>query len=794
MRKKLIQLSLSLALLGLLVGCSSPEEKMAEFIRNGQALLEEQNYTKAALEFRNALQIDNNQVAAWYGLALIKEKQGEWKDAFGFLRKVVDIDPKHIDAQVKIGRFLLAAKQLDKAIEKAELVMKLAPMRADVRTLKAATLFKLDDIKGAEKLANAVLETEPQNVQALVILISIAIDSGDLDGALGYLNKGLAKDKMNVPLRLLKIDVLGKQKKITESANEFQTLISLYPETKNFRSALSRFYLVNQQAEKAEQVMRDMVKAMPTDNLAKLQLVDFIRKSQGTGAAIAQLQEFVKQQPAVYELSFALANLYRMAKQPDEAIATFKRIIASDQGGEQSLRAKNQLAVMALQAGDSAGALKLVQEVLTIESHHSDALLLRAAMRLQDNKAGEAIADLRTVLADDSRSVRALVILAKAHLRNGSPGLAKDNYKRAIAVNPANLPIVLEFAQILLQNKEESEAESLLQRYLDLKPNNRKALQAMAKIKLRKGDWIAAQDIADHLKRTGEQSAVVDQILGVALQGSNELEKSLNAFKRAHEAAPMAVRPLVALVQSYMRSNRAKDAQVLLESLTRSNPDNFLAHFLLGQVHLAGKDVGAAEESFKKAILHNPKWSVSHRTLAEFYQRTGQEDKVAKVFEDGLRELPEDINLNLSYATFLERKGDYELAINTYEKIIEINDKADVVANNLASLLSDHRTDADSLNRAFELASRFEKSQVPFFRDTIGWILHLQGKDKDATGHFEFAVGAKPDLGIFHYHLGVNLLALGKPDEARQALEKSVGMAKDGAGWAKEAKRILDSL
>jgi tetratricopeptide (TPR) repeat protein len=85
---------LALLLTGL-VACSTPDEKAASYYQKGSSLLEKGEFEKAKLEFRNALQIRKNMVNAWYGLAQVAEKQGDWQGLFELLRKVLELDPKH---------------------------------------------------------------------------------------------------------------------------------------------------------------------------------------------------------------------------------------------------------------------------------------------------------------------------------------------------------------------------------------------------------------------------------------------------------------------------------------------------------------------------------------------------------------------------------------------------------------------------------------------------------------------------------------------------------------------------
>ena len=86
--------------LGMLVSCSSPEEKAAEYIESAKLLFEQDKLEKAALEYRNALQINQNLTDAWYGLALIHEKNQEWDKLYTVLNKIRELNPKHLDTLV----------------------------------------------------------------------------------------------------------------------------------------------------------------------------------------------------------------------------------------------------------------------------------------------------------------------------------------------------------------------------------------------------------------------------------------------------------------------------------------------------------------------------------------------------------------------------------------------------------------------------------------------------------------------------------------------------------------------
>jgi tetratricopeptide (TPR) repeat protein len=118
-----------------------------------------------------------------------------------------------------------------------------------------------------------------------------------------------------------------------------------------------------------------------------------------------------------------------------------------------------------------------------------------------------------------------------------------------------------------------------------------------------------------------------------------------------------------------------------------------------------------------------------------------------------------------------------------------------IVANNLASLLTDHRTDRASHERAYTLALGLRKSQVPQFKDTLGWIHYHRGEHKVALSYLEEAAAELPNVALVRYHAGMNYVALGEPAKASEHLKKALELASaDAALGAKIRTALAQSL
>jgi tetratricopeptide (TPR) repeat protein len=145
----------------------------------------------------------------------------------------------------------------------------------------------------------------------------------------------------------------------------------------------------------------------------------------------------------------------------------------------------------------------------------------------------------------------------------------------------------------------------------------------------------------------------------------------------------------------------------------------------------------------------------------------------------------------MNLALVVERQEDFDRAINLYESLLRVNPDHIMAKNNLASLLIDHREDQASHDRARKIASGFEDSKLPWFRDTYAWSsvksgIYLQ----EAVQILKKIVKENEAVGIYHYHLGEAYRKTGDTNNVRSSLRKTIELEKPGSGAAKALKLV----
>jgi tetratricopeptide (TPR) repeat protein len=390
-----------------------------------------------------------------------------------------------------------------------------------------------------------------------------------------------------------------------------------------------------------------------------------------------------------------------------------------------------------------------------------------------------AINDLRQALNDQPRSAQLILLLANAYERSGSMELAEKQFADAMRAADFDPNVSLNYVAFLSRRGSTARAEDILTDLANRWPQNLQVLSNLAQAKLQRQDWTGAQEIADTIRRLGnaQDTGIADQIRGAALVGQNKFNESIDALQGAYAAFPSAPEPMAALVDAYVRAKQTDKAVALLQSVLKANPANVQAHILLGSVKLATNKPDEAFKDFSSAIATDPKDVDGYRALANFYSSRQNIDAAQNTIRDGLKQQPDSEILHLMLANTLELKGNFEGAIAEYESIRDRDPRSLVAANNLASLLADHRTDQASLERAQSVATVLRKSPVPQFKDTVGWISYLKGDYSSAIPLLEEAVTALPNRAVVHYHLGMVYIATNKLDKAAEQLNAALNQA-----------------
>lgn len=779
----------------IVVGCGGAEQRKAKYLERGKEYLTQQNYDKAVIEFKNALQIDPKYAEAYFLFGQAEEALHNYQQAYGLFHTAVELNPDYFAARVELARYFILGGDLAKATEQIDAVLKKQPTNSDALLVKAAIAEREGKDEDAIKQAGELIKTAPSETGAYALLADIYFKQQKLENSIEILRQGITANPKDVSLHMSLATVYVKQGENDKAAEMLQECVTLEPQNLQWRVNLAGFLMRTNQLDKAEKVLRTAIEQDPKDAGRRMLLVEFLSTAKKDDKAAEQeLLNGIKEIPDSSALRFGLAALYEQLKDPTKAMDVYRDIISRYEEKPEGLRARDKLATLLSLQGKQDEADKLTDQVLKENPTDNNALMARARSLLAKQDAQGAIAALRTVLHDQPKLVDAYLALADAYTLNKEPALAKEGLMKAVELNPDNVNVRLALAQYYVKTGDLNSATKTVDEALKLSPNDYDALGAKFQLFMARKDVKSAQGTLQKIKATYPDKPTAYYLLGQVYVSQHQYDAAEREFEQGLSRFKGSYQFMDAIVKLNLAQKRPEKAIVRLnEELAKEPYSRLYAHELLAEIYIRQKKYNEAEQAARKAIEANPTWSIPYGTLTNIYLARGDFASAEQANQQGLKVIPNDPQLLMNIAEMYERNQNYDKAIDAYERLVSKQPNNEIAANNLASLLLDHSTDPAGLKRAKELVARFESSTQPFFLDTLGWMYYRSGEMDKAIGVMEKVVKQAPAVPVFHYHLGMAYYKKGDKASAKIQLDTALE-AKNGFPGIEEARTTLKQI
>ncbi len=777
---RLRAMALGLCLAGALAACDSVEERAEKHYENGLALVAEGDPVKASLEFRNTIKLNDAHVGANLELGRIFEAQKNYAAAVFQFRKVIALDPTVLDAHLRLARMLIVFNEVDEAVASTTAAAQIAPDDLEVLTLEAVMAMRLDDLDKAAEKAEAALEIDPNAGDAWIVLAAISRRREETDRALEQADEALRRNPENPRVLLFRVTLLDTLGRTEEMGADLERLVAIAPEEMTYLEALARWQIRTERMGEAVATHRRMADLAPNVVDRQLELVRLVAAAEGTEAAVAELTRLIDaraEDGSAGALELAMADIEIQLREFEAAEARLRRLIEDRAGEDETLRAaRPALARLRLAEDDLAGALELLNAALADDPTHAGALTLRGRIRIREERYDAAISDLRAAEAEAPEDPETLRLLAIAHARNGSRDLAGERLAAAVEASDQDADTVLDYVRHLLAEGRVDAADGVLADALVKTRGNPRLLEAQAGVKLRLQDYDAAERIARRFQATPELKTVGDRLMAASLVGQQRYDETVRLLEESGAAAQDATPFLAPLVATHLRNKDVAAARAAVDAALAENPLEPEALRLSATLAVLDGRMDEAETLFRQAVTEGGDNATNHLALFRFHTLRREMAAAEATLRAGIAETDRDL-LRLNLAMLLESLGRVEEAIAEYEVLYARQPSSEIVANNLASLISDTDSSPEALARAATIAKRLRDSNVPHFQDTYAWILHRQGDHAGAAELLEEVAVTLSENAIVHYHLGMTRAALGDTEGARAALARAIDLA-----------------
>lgn len=388
--------------------------------------------------------------------------------------------------------------------------------------------------------------------------------------------------------------------------------------------------------------------------------------------------------------------------------------------------------------GDSANALKAIEEARAIDRNATESWLAEVPLRLRSRQIKEAsvAADMALKLSPTSAEAHYQhgTVL---HLRNDLKGATAD-YTKALSLDADHLEARLTRAAINFDAGRDADAMADIDILRKRFPKDPRATYLRALIAERAGDRAAAKaalgevvalldpvpiEFIRHrpqilllagmshygleefgkakpfleLVARGMPTSPVSKLVARIAMQENEVDRAITVLESYLRGAPGDGQALIQLATAYIAKGRTAKASLLMQEALKAK-DAPAYHTVLGIAMLRGGDSANAQEQLQSAFKKDPRQVQAGLTLVSVFLNEGQPAKAAAITDQLLRQQPANpVFLNLAGVARAEMR-DYGAARRHFEAALSADGKQMAPRLGLARL--------DIAANSYESASR----------------------------------------------------------------------------------------
>lgn len=565
----------------------------------------------------------------------------------------------------------------------------------ETRISRAESLMAAADYRAALIELKNVVQAEPENVRARLMLARTSLQLGDPDAADKELRRALAGGAKPADAGRLIADVRLELGQYTELLAQIDSgeLGLVEPQRSAYRG---QALLGSKQIDAAVAAFRAALDADAKDSAARVGLAEALAAQGSFDAALA-------------ELDTALSN------KPDDARASLVRGTIFAQRG-QFAEAQKSLE----HAREHAAASLTVRQLGMLLATSTETQLARG-----DVEAARASQKELAQIAPEWAGTK--ILAARVALASQDYSTAAAELQRVVAAMPDAVSARFLLGATLLAQGRLNQAEQHLSKAVQLAPDNLEARKMLAQVRLQLSQPEAAMEVL-----TGAQSedtdAQFDSLVGRAFFQQGEVDRGVAYLERAAAANPEDRNLKLDLAEAYLRADQVEKALNILQPMRRLDENLRREALLLGALTNA-KGVDAARAQADQWVGESPRNVAVLNLAGAFFVQHGDFAKARAVLGKAAELDADNVPTLLNWARLEAAQGDFPAAAKWLEKTLAA-DAGNVTAQLALAKLAIRQGDLATAKKRFgDMRSADAAAVEPRLQ-----LLRLLLRENDSSG------------------------------------------------------------
>jgi cellulose synthase operon protein C len=599
-----------------------------------------------------------------------------------------------------------------------------------------------------------VVQKEPKNAQAWLLLAQLSLDAADLNGAESGLTHAMAVGAKGAKVDALRAQIWldeGQPQRLLDSIA--QHTIELPEPDQTLMTA--RALLALRQPDAALSKIRPLLAAQP-------------HLTEAHDIAAEALAGESKYSPALQQLDEALRNDVKSSEP-----ALLKGLILQQQGQYASAQDALELALKRMSPAEPI-------------LHRLKALIALTQVRLAlgELKAGAASESAVAKLEPQSPATQLLDARLKIAHHNLEAGAAE--LEQVVLEAPSFTEARLLLGATLMQRGDLEQAQQQLQQVVESTPDNLAARKLLAQVQLKLGQPQGALSVLSPALATDSLDPQLLSLYSVAARQTGDKQALIEALEHSESEHPNDRTVVLNLAEAYIAEGQAQEGLGLLEKTT-DNGDLRRDRLLIGAL-LAARGPEAADAQVQSLLTAHPRDSGVLDLAASYYITQRRLPDARAALRTSVAIDPDDVSSQIDLARLDEVSGDLSAAQSRLQDALKAHPDSLQVRLALADLLV--RTKAyDNARSVLEAAGPHGGPQVKF---ALAEVALENGDLKRANAVLDQALAEQPGRAELVENAGLLLMRANQFDSALARFAHATQLSpRNPAYWLNTARAQL---
>ena len=599
-----------------------------------------------------------------------------------------------------------------------------------------------------------VVQKQPNNAEAWLLLAQLSLDAGDLTGARSALTHALSAGAKGGKLEELRARIWlegGQPKELLDALA--QHTIELSEPDRTIMSA--RALLVLGQPDAALEKLQPLLAAQPHLTEARDIVAEALAGEGKFAPALQQLATAMRDDATSSEPPLLKGLILEQLGQYAAAQDALELAVSRMPPAEPVLhrvKALTALTEVRLALGDLKAAAESATAVMTLEPRSPVAALLQARLRLAHKNLAGGVAELEEIVTEAPGYTEARLLLGAA----------------------------------LLQRGDLQQAQQQLQQVIESTPDNLTARKLLAEVRLKLGQPEGALNVLSPALSTDTLDPQLLSLYGAAASRVGDKQALIEALERSESAHPNDQTVLLNLGEAYLVAGQAPQALATLEKTTDNGDPRRDRLLIAALMTVHGPEAAGTE--VEHLLAAHPRDPGVLDLAASFDVTQNRIEDARGMLRTSLAINPDDASSQIELARLDEAAGDPSAAQSRLQAALKAHPDALAIRLALADVLVRMKS-YDSARTLLEAAGAQGGTPVKF---ALAQVALASGDLKAANAALDQALAAQPGQAALVEDAGLLLMKADQFDAALARFVQATQLAPQNAGyWLNSARAQL---